>query len=272
MMFVVTAWGQGGAADAPPSEATQKIYAEALQLMNQGKVKEGLAALQGLPAADAEHTAVLNLKGALLVRNRDFDGAAAAFGKILERDPKNTVAKFNLGEVNFLRKDYAKARELFRAFLGEPGNSQNALGRYKVFLSELLGADPASARKTLRELEPTISHPFYYFAHAAVEFHEGRPEAAREYIQSAFGIYPGGLNAAFADSMVELGWLKPEEIAQIGAIDAAALESLSSEFRPEAGALPPPSPVGAPAPQTGFENLLPDFAREQEKNAPVSKP
>jgi|GEM_PF-754432 len=254
-------------AEVPPSAEGQAVYAEALQLMNQGKVDEALAKLAAMPAADASHSAVLNLKGALSVRKKDYPAAAAAFGKILEANPKNTIAHFNLGEVHFLQKDYPKAKALFTRFLQEPGNSQNALGRYKVFLCDLLGADPSAAAKTLADLEPTISHPFYYFANAAQAFKTGQADKAREYIQSAFGIYPGGLNAAFADSMVELGWLKPEEIAQIGAIDSAALQSLSSEFRPEKA-----GPTPEPAAPTGFENLLPDFAREPKPAPPAVQP
>jgi tetratricopeptide (TPR) repeat protein len=249
------------AAETPPSEAMQAVYAEALQLMNQGKIDDALAKLASGPAAEGDHSAVLNLKGALHVRKKDYPTAAAAFGKILEKSPNNAVARFNLGEVHFLQKNYPKAKEFFGQFLKEPGNSQNALARYKIFLCDLLGADPAAATQTLKGLEPTISHPFYYYANAASAFKAGRESAAREYIQSAFGIYPGGLNAAFADSLVELGWLKQEEIAQIGAIDSAALQSLSSEFRPEAAA----PGAGAPAAPDalGFENVLPDFAREK---------
>lgn len=247
------------------SEEAEKIYRKAFQLMNENKMDEALAALDSLPASEAGKVPALNLRGALLVRKKDLAGAEKAFSKILELDPKSTVAKFNLGEVYFLRKDYAKARPWFQQFLAEPGNSQNALARYKIYLCELLGADPTAARKTLDSLEPTISHPFYYFAHAAMAFHEGRPEEAREYVQSAFSIYAGGLNAAFADSMIELGWLNKTEVAQVGAIDEASLRSLSSEFRP--GPAQPPARSG-PA---SFEQVLPDFMREEEKK-PDAKP
>jgi tetratricopeptide (TPR) repeat protein len=266
MTFAPRGTAETQAAEAPLSEAMQAVYAEALQLMNQGKIDEALAKLSSGPASDAEHSAVLNLKGALQVRKKNYSEAAALFAKILEKSPNNAVACFNLGEVHFVQKNYPKAKELFGRFLKEPGNSQNALGRYKIFLCDLLGVDPAAAAQTLKELEPTITHPFYYYANAASEFKAGRENQAREYIQSALEIYPVGLNAAFADSLVVLSWIKPEEIAQVSMIDSAALQSLSSEFRAEAalsGADAPPPP--------DFENVLPDFAREK-KPTPAEQP
>jgi tetratricopeptide (TPR) repeat protein len=266
MTLTPLAMAQTEAAEAPLSEAMQAVYNETLQLMSQGKFDEALAKLASGPASDAEHSVVLNLKGALQVRKKNYSEAAAQFAKVLEKSPNNAVACFNLGEVHFLQKDYAKAKELFGRFLKEPGNSQNALARYKIFLCDLLGVDPAAAAQTLKELEPTITHPFYYYAHAATEFKAGRENEAREYIQSAFEIYPVGLNATFADSLIELGWLRREEIAQVNMIDLGALQSLSEEFRAEAvlsGADAPPPP--------DFESMLPDFAREKEP-APAEQP
>lgn len=252
---------------APPSPEGQRIYSETLQLINQNQLEKALAKLASIPESDATHPEVLNLKGALLVRKKDYAAAAATFGKILENNPNNALAHFNLGEVHYLQKDYVKAKSLFNRFLQYPGNSQNALARYKVFLCDLLGVDPSAAALTLSELEPTISHPFFYFAHAAQEFKNGQPEKAREYIQSALNIYPRGLNTAFADSMVELGWLKPEEVGQITEMDAATLQSLSNEFRPKQ-TTPDTSSSSSP----GFENILPDFFHEPKTNSPVVQP
>lgn len=250
------------AAPPPPSAEAQTAYQEALQLMNGGAVKEALTRLETITGVDAAHPAILNLRGALQVRNRELAAAAASFGAILEKEPSNGIALFNLGEVHFLQRDYAKSKSFFTRFMELTGNGDNALGRYKIFLCELKGGNAAAADKILAGLEPTISHPFYYFAHAAADFHRGKEDSARDYIRSAFGIYAGGLNAAFADSLVELGYLKPEEIAQIGAIDAAALQSLSQEFRPGDG-----GPGGEKLVAPVFEDLLPEFAREKKDEA-----
>ncbi|MDX6767431.1 MAG: tetratricopeptide repeat protein [Candidatus Methylacidiphilales bacterium] len=254
MLPPLTLWGQNPEATPSPTEI---LYAEAINLMNQADLDGALQKINELLAKDPDNAPALNIQGAVNVRKKNFDGAEASFARILQKDPSNAIATFNSAEVSFLRKDYGKSRDTFRKFLQLPGNENNALGRYKVFLCELLGADPGSARKTVENLQPTISNPFYYFAQAAVEFKEGRESKGRELIQSAFSIYPGGMNAAFADSMVELGWVKKEEIASIGAIDASALNSMSQEFQPEKAA-PAPDPLS-------LESLLPNLTPGKKK-------
>lgn len=242
------------------SPESQRLYAEAIGLMNQTDMDGSLKKLDELLALEPNNLAALNLRGAVMVRKLNYEGAEASFSRILAIDPKNGIGLFNLAEVAFLRKDYAKAKGYFSQFMQVGGNEQNALGRYKIFLCDLLGYDTAPAMATLKSLEPTISNPFYYFAHAAVEFKQNRPDKGREYIKSAFSIFPGGMNAAFADSMVGLGWIKQEEVASIGSIDASALNSLSTEFQPDKSS--------APSPSLGFESLLPDFAGGDKKKKP----
>jgi len=250
---------------ASPSPENQQLYSSALNLMSQGDMDGSLKKIDELLAKDPDNTPALNLRGAVLVRKKNFDGAEKAFARLLEKDPKNAIAMFNMAEVHFLRGDYAKARVYFVRFTEQPGNEQNPLSRYKIFLCDLLGLDPTAAVKTMESLEPTISNPFYYFARAAVEFKQHHSEKGRELVKSAFEIYPVSTNAAFADSLVALGWLKQEEVATVGAIDAASLNSLSKEFHPEKPA--------TSAPTIGFENILPDFATEggKKKDTPAQR-
>jgi tetratricopeptide (TPR) repeat protein len=264
LLFLLTPFTASAQSTPAPSAESQRLYGEAIGLMNQGNMDASLKKVDELLVKEPDNMAGLNLRGAVLVRKKDYEGAEASFGRILAIDSQNSVAHFNLAEVSFLRKDYAKAKVHFSHFMGVKGNEQNALGRYKIFLCDLLGTDPSPAMTLLETLEPTISNPFYYFAHAAAEFKQQRPEKGREFIKSAFGIYPGGMNAAFADSLVELGWVNQEEVASIGAIDASALNSLSTEFQPDKDAGPPTS--------LGFENVLPDFSTGGNKKKESPKP
>jgi tetratricopeptide (TPR) repeat protein len=264
LFFLLTPFPASAETPPAPSIESQRLYSEAIGLMNEGNMDSSLKKVDEMLAKEPDNLAGLNLRGAVLVRKKDYEAAEASFARILAIDSKNSVAHFNLAEVSFLRKDYAKAKGHFTHFMEVKGNEQNALGRYKIFLCDLLGSDPSPAMKLLETLEPTISNPLYYFAHAAAEFKQQRPEKGREFIQSAFGIYPGGMNAAFADSMVELGWIKQEEVASVGAIDASALNSLSTEFQPAKDAGPPTS--------LGFENVLPDFSTGGGKKDEKTKP
>jgi hypothetical protein len=124
---------------------------------------------------------------------------------------------------------------MFQKFLAMPDNSQNALGLYKVFLCDVMLGNSAEIRKTEESLRPSVANPFYYFANAAVAFKKGNQDEGRSFVKSAFGIYAGGLNAAFADSFIELGWLTQNEVGQIGVVDATQLKSLSQDTATQAG-------------------------------------
>lgn len=224
----------GALAQSPePSQEYKDIYAKAMEVFGEEKYEEAIEYSEQAIALDPQMPAAYNLTGAAYVKLEQYDQAAISFQKILSIQPDNTIAMFNLGEAKFLTKDYGNAKKHFQSYLNSEGNSTNALARYKVILCDLLGGNEAGARKAVDELKPTISHPLEYYGRAALLFHAGNEVEARGYLQSAFQIYPGGINLAFSDSLVELGWLKREEVAQIGAVNAAALQSLSTEFQPE---------------------------------------
>lgn len=218
----------------PPPPAYQETYRSAVEAFNNQEYEKTLELLDQADAISPGLSATMNLQGAAHVKLRDFQKAASAFRGILQNEPQNPVALFNYGEVLFLSENYPQAKEAFSKYLGTEGNEKNALGRFKVMLCELLMGNVQQVKAEIQELRPTISHPLEYYARAAVEFSQDNEEEARKYLQSAFNIYPGGMNLAFADSFVELGWIKREEVAQIGAVNAAALQSLSQEFQPDA--------------------------------------
>ena len=244
--------------DNTPPVAYQEKYRAAVEAFNEEKFAKTLELLNEADSLAPGLPSTLNLKGAAHVKLRDFKAAAVDFRKILEKKPDNAVALFNYGEVLFLSENYAQAKEAFSKYLQTEGNKTNALGRYKVILCDLLMGNIKEVKTTIAELRPTISHPLEYYARAAVEFSQDNEQEAREYLQSAFNIYPGGMNLAFADSFVELGWIKREEVAQIGAVNAAALQSLSREFQPEAGGEDDSF-------KDKFQSLLPSLGEESEE-------
>lgn len=248
--------------ESPPSAEYQGKYRKAIELFNEAKYEETLSLLEQAVALEPQQTSAYNLIGAALVKLKRFDEAGAVFRKILSVQPDNAIAMFNFGESLFLAKKYPEAKQQFQAYLNTEGNKTNALARFKIILCDLLGGNEAEARQNVAKLRPTISHPLEYYGRAAVMFHDGNEEEAREYLQSAFQIYPGGMNLVFADSLVELGWLKRDEVAQIGAVNAAALQSLSSEFQPDTGNEDTGGTLDS------FESLLPSLGGEEESESP----
>lgn len=217
----------------PLPPAYQEKYRAAVDAFNKEKYTESLALLAEADTISPNQIATFNLQGAAHVKRRDFQKAAVSFRKILEKEPQNPIAFFNYGEVLFLSENYPQAKEAFIKYLGTEGNEKNALGRFKVLLCDLRMGNIQEVKAVVDNLRPTISHPLEYFARAAIEFSQNNEKEARSYVQSAFQIYPGGMNLAFADSFVELGWIGRGDVAQIGAVNAAALQSLSREFQPE---------------------------------------
>ena len=76
--------------------------------------------------ADPNQPTTLNLRGEILMEQKQFDEAEAAFKRAAKLDPKFREAQYNLAQIPFKKKDYAKARERFEAlFKQTPGGDKN---------------------------------------------------------------------------------------------------------------------------------------------------
>lgn len=238
----------------PPKEY-QDSYQKAVDLMGQEKFEEALAEINKADQIKPDYPATFNLKGAILVRLKKLPEAEATFRKGLEIEPNNPLIVFNIGECAFLQKNYAAAKIHFERFMQSEENKGNALGRYKVFLCDLMLDDKKAVNQLLETAEPSVHNPLYYFIHAAAEFKAGREAEAKGYLQSAFGIYSGGVNATFADSLIELGWVKKEDISVVNNISATTLQSMSENPGPGQGNANTPS----------FDDALPSLIPGNDK-------
>ena len=207
--------------DDLPSEPEDKFkvtYIRAAQAFSRNDLENAIQFLDLAEQAKPGQANTANLRGAIYTRQRDWPKAQAAFEQALQLQPDLPMAQFNLGEVLFLNGKYPEARERFQIFL----NSQpkNDLGLYKIYLCDLLGANPAKAQDFLNSLEPSPLSPIYYFSKAAEAFVKGDKAVAMEFVGSAYRIYPPDANATFADSLVEKGYLTGEQAEKIPEEDA----------------------------------------------------
>lgn len=200
--------GQG---DIPtdPEERYKTAYVRAAQAFSKNDLEGALQLIEVAELAKPNQASNENLRGAVFTRKRDWPKAEEAFKKALALQPDLPMAQFNLGEVLFLNNNYPAAKERFQIFL----NSQpsNDLGRYKMYLCDLLGGDSKKAEKFLGELQPNPASPIYYFANAAAAFYKNDKAAALELVGSAYRIYPPDANSTYADSLVEKGYLTGEQ-------------------------------------------------------------
>jgi len=180
-----------------------------------------LKLLDETDSADPNQPASLNLRGEILMEQKDFDQAETLFKKALKEDPKYREAQFNLAQIPFKKKDYSKARDRLEAlFAATPGGDKNQaaqLIKFKIFMTLLLEGKDSRAQKMMDQFQFTGDTPALYYAQAGWEFKHNNPDKANDWISSARKIYSLALNLMFADSFYDAGWLQnpavPEEVA-----------------------------------------------------------
>src|SRR6184192_1076759 len=201
-------------------------------------------------AADPNQAATLNLRGEILLEQKQFDQAEAEFKKALKADSKFRQAQFNLALVPLKKKDYATARDRFEALLSKtPGGDKSEaaqLIKFNIYMTWLLEGKDNRAQKLMEQFQFTGDTPALYYAQAAWEFKHNNVDKANNWITSARKIYPSASNALYAGGFYDLGWLKgamtvssPTPTASVGAAAVATTQTESSVPAVE------PSPIPA---------------------------
>ena len=185
--------------------------------------------------AQPNQATTLNLRGEILMEQKQFDEAEAAFKKAAKLDPKFREAQYNLAQIPFKKKDYAKARERFETLLERtPGGDKNQaaeLMKFKIYMTLLLEGKDSRAQAMMEQFQFTGDTPALYYAQAAWEFKHNNPEKAADWTASAKKIYSPALNSVFADAFYDVGWMQspepaaaPEPAADTGSAIAAQAE------------------------------------------------
>src|SRR6202045_1496352 len=189
-------------------------------------------------AADPNQPATLNLRGEILLEQKQFDQAEAEFKKALKADSKFRQAQFNLALVPLKKKDYATARDRFEALLSKvPGGDKREaaqLIKFNVYMTWLLEGKDSRAQKLMEQFQFTGDTPALYYAQAAWEFKHNNPDKASDWVTSAKRIYSPALNGVFADAFYDLGWMQSPTVAAgpAPAVEAATVMSAQTESSP----------------------------------------
>src|SRR5437762_212086 len=212
----------------------QRDFATALKLVDQAD------------QADLNQPATLNLRGEILMQQQQFDQAEAAFKKAAKLDPKFREAQYNLAQIPFKKKDYAKAQERFETlYKRTPGGDKNQaaeLIKFKIYMTLLLEGKESRAHAMMEEFQFTGDTPALYYAQAAWEYKHNNAEKAADWAGSADKIYSPALNSVFADAFYDVGWMqKPEgSTAPAVAFDTSNVGASQTESGPavEPSAIP----------------------------------
>src|SRR2546426_4494338 len=223
----------------------QRDFATALKLVDEAD------------KADPNQPATLNLRGEILMQQQQFDQAEAAFKTAAKLDPKFREAQYNLAQIPFKKKDYAKARERFEAlYKRTPGGDKNQaaeLIKFKIYMTLLLEGKESRAQAMMEQFQFTGDTPALYYAQAAWEFKHNNPEKAADWTASAKKIYTPALNNVFADAFYDVGWMQSPEVAAAPApaFDTASAIASQAEGSPAVEPSPIPASVFAANKQTG---------------------
>src|SRR5438094_7015731 len=210
-------WLQKPAGEARPSlplmtaaERTEKTKAlarskfeQSQQALRQRDFATALKFVDQADQADANQPATLNLRGEILMQQQQFDNAEAAFKKAAKLDPKFREAQYNLAQMPFKKKDYAKARERFEAlYKRTPGGDKNQaaeLIKFKIYMTLLLQGKESRAHSMMEEFQFTGDTPALYHAQTAWEYKHNNPEKAGDWTGSANKIYSPATNTGLSE-------------------------------------------------------------------------
>jgi Flp pilus assembly protein TadD len=213
--------------------ATEK-YEQAEQAFQQRDLTTARRLVEEADTANPNQAATINLRGEILLAQKDFAGAEAAFRQAAKLDPKMAEAQYNLAQIPFKKKEYAKARDGFEALFGATAapagdkNQTSQLIKFNIYLTLLLEGKDARAQKMMEQFKFTGDTPALYYAQAAWEFKHNNAAKANDWIVSARKIYSPALNFVFADSFYDLGWLQ----SQSTSLANASTETAKGEASP----------------------------------------
>src|SRR6266404_1375923 len=205
-------------------------FEQAQQALRQRDLTAALKLIDEADQADPNQASTINLRGEIRAQQEQFDQAEAAFKKAAKLDPKLREAQYNLAQIPFKKKEYAKARDRFETlYKRTPGGDKNQaaeLIKFKIYMTLLLEGKESRAHAMMDEFQFTGDTPALYYAQAAWEFQHNNPEKAADWTGSANKIYSSALNSVFADAFYDVGWMQrpPAETMPTPAFDTAQAE------------------------------------------------
>jgi len=187
-----------------PSDPAFLLH-EALELIQQKQFDAAMEKVNAAIQAAPDNIDGYGLRGGLYAQKKQWDNATKDYQHVLQMEPKNEQAKFNLSEIDFLQKNYDKARVGFAGLI--PSKDAKDLATYKVFLCDLFAGHDDVAAKELNDMDQADRGASFYFGKAAWFLYHKRQEEARGWLESASKIYTPGKFKLYSASLFDLGYL-----------------------------------------------------------------
>lgn len=200
-LVIFFAWS-GLSPAAPAAMSTEAAMKAALADFNAKAYDAALSDLAPALAANPRNAEALNLKGAILTKQKNYDAALVCYQQALQASPGFFPARYNIGALLALREQWDAAINYYRSLLIEQTN--NELVEYKLLLLLLhQNADPVLQAKLFATDLPTNT-PAWYYATAARCYKKGEAKEAAKYLEVARNIY-GDKTDIFQEELDESG-------------------------------------------------------------------
>lgn len=165
--------------------ATPNVWRRrAVARMMAGQTAEAIVAAKEQLAANAGDTGMSALLGAAQILTKDYDGADQTLTAGLQLAPNQRDLVQNLSELRRLQKRPADAAKLIDGYLAQAPN--DGFFQYKRAMADVAGELPAQRRSEIADaIGSGKATPGIYVVGAAIDFRDGKPDAARQKLEEA---------------------------------------------------------------------------------------
>lgn len=156
----------------------------AIARMMAGQTFEAITAAQEHLKANPGDTGMSALLGAAQILSKDYDGADQTLTSALQIAPNQRDLVQNLSELRRLQKRPADAAVLIDGFLAQ--NPTDGFFQFKRAMADVAGDLTTQRRKEIAEaIEGGNATAGIYVVAAAIDFRDGKPDAARQKLEMA---------------------------------------------------------------------------------------
>jgi len=186
-------------------DAITAILSDAVHLMTQGQPDAALDKVNLAIRLAPQDPDPYGLRASLYAQKQAWPEAQKDYHKVLEIDPANVPAKFDLAEIKFKLKLYDQARSDFAAL--EKDEALGDLASYRVFVCDLAAGHVEAAGRELDAFNQIGGNASYYFANAAWSLYHHKTEEGRGWLTSGVQIYAQEKVNSYCTSLKDLGYL-----------------------------------------------------------------
>jgi tetratricopeptide (TPR) repeat protein len=189
-----------------------KHLSEAYRLFQQKRIFESLDELDKSALIFAYSPEIHNLRGSCYVEMRAFDKALLEFQKASSFSTHNASIEFNIAEVYFCSKEWAKALDKFEKIIADLPKNNTSFSRlmeFKLLLCYRKLERTAEAEKLAKKYDFTDDSPYYYYAQATIAFERKDMTKAEEWLRIADRVFKNpNTISPWRDTLAEYGYIK----------------------------------------------------------------